>query len=517
MLPVLTPDQARAWDLAAEAAGRPLRMLMENAGRAVAQWIHSSKFEDAMRGVLVLTGAGNNGGDGWVAARQLHLHAFPVTVVEIAAPDAGIAAQARRDALDDGVQLLAPDAPWPQVGVVIDAMLGSGAHGPPRQPFADTVQRVAGMDAHLVAIDGPTGLDLATGVDHGALRVATTITFGGFQRGHVMARDVVGDVYVMEVGHPAPDPRVPTWIDLDWATQHVPVFAADTHKAERGRVVVIGGESGMTGAARLAARSAFAGGAGLVELVVPEELLAEVRGGEIEALVKGHPLRAPLQANLRDALEHSDAVVIGPGLGREPERAEFVLEVIAASRLVVVDADGLTVLAPHREALARLTHDRAVILTPHRGEFRTLFGEYHHLVAEDPWAAATMAAEASGATVLLKGVPTIVAHPGQAARTITDGNPGLATGGSGDVLAGLIGSLLGQRFEAIDAASMGACLLGLAADFAIAELNVHTMRPLDVIATINDAWRYLTYRKDPDDGQMHTILVRGFLEPPARR
>ncbi len=412
MIPILTPAEAKAWDEAAEAAGRPLRMLMEVAGRAVASEI-CAQFDDAMsHGVLVVTGGGGNGGDGWVTARALHVRGVKVAVVEAVTPTAGPAADARRVALEDGVRLITSGERWPSAGVVVDAMLGTGARGAPGGDVATMIQWLRSLDIPRVAIDGPSGLDLETGIDHGALPASSTITFGGFRRGHLIARDLVGEVLVFDVGHPQPQPSLPLWIDSAWAKSIVRPFAARIHKGDRGRLAVIGGTPGMTGAARLAARSAFAGGAGVVHVVVPDQAVSDIALAEPDVLVSGHPFTTPLQESLVELLYRVDAVVIGPGLGREPGRAEFVLAVLEHSRRALVDADALTVLAPHREQLAKLAADRELLLTPHVGEFRTLFPECADGVATNPWDRAATAAELSGATVLLKGVPTVVAQTG---------------------------------------------------------------------------------------------------------
>lgn len=486
MVPVLTPEQCQAWDRAAEAAGRPLRMLMETAGRAVARAVVQHHGEAARGGVLVACGPGNNGGDGWVAARALHCHGHRVAVVESAAPAAGIAAEARRAALEDGVPLLDADAPWPAVTLLVDALLGTGASGAPRGTVATLTARLASLSLPVVAVDGPTGLDLATGEDHGALRAATTVTFGGPRRGHLRARDAIGNLVVSEIGFPRADPAWPRLVDRCWAAAHLPGFASNVHKGDRGRVVIVGGSEGMSGAARLAARAAFAAGAGLVHVVTTPASASDLSTAEPDLQVRGHRFAAPLDPELIALLSGADAVVIGPGLGRDGGRADFVLAVLGHARRAVLDADGLSVLAGAAASLDGATAG-PLILTPHPGEYRTLFAD---LAAEldDPWNAASAASVASGATVLLKGVPTVVATGAEAPLTIAAGNPGLATGGSGDVLSGIIGALLGAGVEPHVAAAAGAQALGDAADLAAARVGVRGMRPMDVIGALPEVW-----------------------------
>ena len=376
------------------------------------------------------------------------------------------------------------------------------------------VARLASLGLPVLAIDGPTGLDLETGIDHGALPAVSTVTFGGYRRGHLLARDVVGKVMVEEIGHPAADPDWPRCVDQRWARSQRLRFAAAAHKGDRGRIVVVGGAPGMTGAARLAARSAFAAGAGVVHVVVPDEAMSDIALAEPDVLVFGHRFATPLSEALQRLLVSADAVVIGPGLGRDAGRADFVLAVLAAARRTVIDADALTVLAGRRSELADLARSRPVVLTPHRGEFRTLFGEYADVAATDPWTAAAESASATGATMLLKGVPTVVAHHGEAVLTVASGNPGLATGGSGDVLSGLVGVFLAQGLSPLVASAVAAEALGEAASVAAQEHGPRTMRPMQVIAALAEVWKQWAHSDAPQEGEEFPELYLAELLPP---
>lgn len=462
---------------------------MESAGRAVARSVVERFGSAAGQGILVAVGPGNNGGDGWVAARALHLGGWGVWVAECGTPPEGIAAEARTMALADGVRAVDASGPWPGVGLVIDALLGTGARGAPREPMARLIARLAESHLPVIAVDGPTGLDLATGVDHGVLAAVLTVTFGGVRRGHLLARDDCGELLVAEIGLPPPPPEWPRLVTPSWAAGHLPPLAAAAHKGTRGRVVIVGGGDGMTGAARLAARAAFAAGAGLVHLVAPAESMATLRTAEPDMQTLAHPFAAPLSPQLLDLLDRADAVVIGPGLGRAAGRADFVLAVMAASGALVIDADALVALDGAVSELALLASERPTVLTPHVGEFRTLFPSLATGLEVDPWSAAAQASTAAGATVLLKGVPTVVASPDGAMLTVAAGNPGLATGGSGDVLSGLIGALLARKLPADVAAAVGAQALGEAADHAARRIGARMLRPMDVVAAAGDVWR----------------------------
>lgn len=474
-------------------------MLMESAGRAVAGVILDGHREAARGGVLVACGPGNNGGDGWVAARTLHLLGVAIRVVDSGQPSDGIAAEARRAALDDGVVTIDADAPWPAVGLVVDALLGTGASGTPRPPIASMLTRLASLGHPVLAVDGPTGLDLGTGIDHGALRADATVTFGAVRRGHLLARDLVGDLTVAEIGLPAAAPEWPVLATGRWAASQVPAFASDVHKGDRGRVVIVGGSPGMSGAARLAARAAFAAGAGLAFVVVPPEGARELASAEPDLQVRAHQFVGEPDAELAALLERADALVIGPGLGRDEGRAAFVLAMLAHSRRAVIDADALIVLAPQRDELRRLAAERTVVLTPHAGEFAALFPEHAGSSAHDPWRAAEAASDRVGGTVLLKGVPTVVAAGKAPVITVAAGNPGLATGGSGDVLSGLVGAFLAAGMAPQVAAAVAAQALGDAADTAAARHGVRAMRPMDVIAALTDTWSQ--WREMPGEPQ----------------
>jgi NAD(P)H-hydrate epimerase len=246
---------------------------------------------------------------------------------------------------------------------------------------------------------------------------------------------------------------------------------------------------GLTGAARLAARAAFAAGAGLIHVAAPEPAVATLSTTEPDIQTRVQPLDGPLTPEVEALIRGAGAVVIGPGLNRSPGRAELVLAAAAAARAVVLDADALTVLQGQLPAIRSLAGTRPLVLTPHLGEFRTLFPDLANLAAVDPWQAAGQATRATGAFLLLKGVPTVVATPFGHGWTVAAGNPGLATGGSGDTLSGLIATFLAQGLDTCEAAALGAQVLGRAADLAAARHSARALRPLDVIAAFPDLWR----------------------------
>lgn len=471
---------------------------MESAGRAVAALLTTRFPRPVRQGVLVAAGPGNNGGDGWVVARALAALDLPVWVVGPAAPGSELCRLNARLAREAGVREVDPNGPWPTVGVVVDALLGTGATGAPRAPFAELLARIDELALPVVAVDGPTGLDLDTGVSHGAIRTTLTITFGGYRRGHLLARDEVGDLAVVDVGFAAPDPAWPRFFSESDAARVAMPLPGASHKGTRGRVVIVGGDAGMTGAARLAGRSAFAGGAGLVHVIAPAESVATLATAEpdLQTTVSGFDR---LSDQARALLGRADAVVVGPGLGRAPGRAEFIESVARATGApLVLDADGLVAFAGRPEALRALGGSRPLVITPHAGEFRALFPALAADLATDPWRVAAEAAAVIGGVVLQKGVPTVVAGDGAGVVTVAAGNPGLATGGSGDTLAGLLAAWLGQGLPPVTAAALAARALGDAADFAARRFTARGARPMDVIAALPDVWRlYDMHRRAP--------------------
>jgi hydroxyethylthiazole kinase-like uncharacterized protein yjeF len=487
-IPVLTPEQSNTWDRLAVSAGVELATLMENAGRAVAL-VLADRYAHLLRtGVLIAAGPGNNGGDGWVVARALHRVEVPVWVTSTGS-GSELRERMARLGRADGVREVASDGPWPSVGLAVDALLGTGAAGAPRPAVAALLARILDLEIPVVAVDGPTGVDLLSGIVHGATRADVSVTFGGARRGHLLARDEVGSLVVVDIGHPPPEPAWPSVVTdiqaVDWQRR----LRARDHKGDRGRVVVVGGAPGMTGAVRMAARAAFAAGAGLVHAVAPPATVAALVQAEPDLQTFAQPFDQPPTRELLELVARADCVAIGPGLGREEGRHTFVIALVEAARAAVLDADALVAFAGAAAELGSLAGGRPLVLTPHPGEFRTLFPALASVRELDPWAAATSAAEATRATILLKGVPTVIASGTGPVLTIVAGNPGLATGGSGDVLTGLVATGLAHGLEPGAAAGFGAQALGRAADMAARRHTARSLRPMDVVHAFPDLWR----------------------------
>ncbi len=489
-IPVLSASEAAAWDSAARTQYRvPSRVLMETAGRAVVE-VLVAEFPAAIPGgVLVAAGAGNNGGDGWVIARALHAVGIPVWVTAVD-PKTDDAIDNRALARLDGVRELGREEAWPQAAVAVDALLGTGAAGPAKGDALALAERVAAYGAPILAVDGPTGLDLTSGEAHGPVHARMTVTFGGPRRGHLLAREWCGKVVVVDIGFPPADGAWPLFVTDMWAAERLPRLAPQMHKGDRGRVCVIGGADGMSGAALHAARAALAAGAGLVKLVAARETIAAAQASLPDLLTVESSLGETLEPTVAEAVDWADAVVLGPGLGRVDVREQFVAQILSRRAIpTVVDADALHYLHQPPPTSTDL-HQRSLVCTPHLGEFRALAGDaLADEAANDRWSAAGRAAAKLKCTVLLKGVPTVIADLRGPHHVVASGNPGLATGGSGDLLAGFIGAFLARGTPPAEAAALGAHALGRAAELGARQWTARSLRPADVLAALPEVWR----------------------------
>lgn len=457
-LRVLTLKRMYEADAAAREAGVPGRVLMENAGRAVAEAVRARW---SPRPVAVLCGPGNNGGDGFVAARALAEGGWPVRLACLAEREA-LSGDARHhaDLWDGPVEPLA-DFRLAESELVVDALFGAGLARPLEGVAARALEAVGTRP--VVAVDVPSGVQGDTGQALGPVApAALTVTFCRLKPAHLLypGRALCGDIVLRDIGLPEavldglPDDiahNAPAlWIDdFPWARW-------DRHKYARGHVLVLGGPR-MTGAARLAARAAQRCGAGYVTLAAPDEAKTVYRVA-LESIVV-QPFRDT--AGFRDMAvsERVSAVVLGPGIGLTPATREKVTACLGARKPCVLDADALSVFEGAGELLGTHVHARTV-LTPHEGEFKRLFPDLTH---PSKLVRARSAAARLGATVLLKGPDTVVAAPDGTAWINTHASPDLAIAGSGDVLAGMIGGLMAGGMAPFKAAAAAAWLHGDAA------------------------------------------------------
>jgi NAD(P)H-hydrate epimerase len=461
---LLSPQQMGSADRAAPAAGVPGVRLMEAAGAAVARAVQERW---APTRVLVLCGPGNNGGDGFVAARLLRDAGWPVRVALWGSRDAlhGDAAWAA-DSWGGPVEPAVPGS-LDGAGLIVDALLGAGLSRAPADELQALIDAVNAAAVPVCAIDVPTGLDGASGRCPGAaIRADLTVTFCRRKPGHLLlpGRALCGALACADIG--MPDAALESIVPEAYAnhpdlwSEAFPWPRSDGHKYHRGHVLAVGGER-MTGASRLACLAAARIGAGLVTLAVPPAAWAIQAGALASVMVEALPPDGALARALADP--RRNALLIGPGLGREPRGKSQVLELLASGRSCVLDADALSVFSGQPDALLQALHAQCV-LTPHEGEFARLFGPVTDGAGGGKLRRARDAARRSGAVVVLKGADTVIAAPD--GRCIINDNapPTLATAGSGDVLAGCIVGLLAAGMPALEAACAAVWLHGLAAD-----------------------------------------------------
>jgi len=462
---VTTAAEAEARDAQAIVSGTPSRTLMRRAGEAAAAEI-ARAYPDALSApITIYVGAGNNGGDGWVVARSLAERGARVFVYEVGEPRSEESKEARARALP-----LASRGESPDSRLVVDALLGIGAKGEPHGDVAACIARIATMHANgaaVVAIDVPSGLDADTGDTTGAVNADLTLTFGTLKRGLAIARGHTGRIVVMDIGlgHQPSGDAAPRLVDARWARAQVPPISAEAHKGTRKKLIIIGGDMGMAGAPMLAARAAMRSGIGMVRLVVCRGNLPVVQSAVPEAPAHAWPENADeVQTTITS---WADAVVIGPGLGATFGSRALVERVLQGFRgPVVLDADALNVFAEEVEQLGVLIGDRAALLTPHPAEFARLLGVHiNDVLAQRFEIGATLAAR-TGASVLLKGVPTVVSSPAGARLVSCAGTPVLAAAGSGDLLSGIAGTLIAQTGDAHSAGAFAAWVHGRAAEIA---------------------------------------------------
>jgi NAD(P)H-hydrate epimerase len=487
---VASAAQAAARDRAAIDDGIPSRALMQRAGAAAAGEIARRYGDRLARGVAVFAGPGNNGGDAWVVAGALAAAGVDVRVTcvgEPRTPDARAERELARSLVEEG-------APGGGEGVVVDGLLGTGSSGPPRGPIADAAAAIESLrrsGAAVVALDVPTGIDATTGAGERGVRAELTVTFGTMKRGLLVARGACGTLVVVDIGlgaHATIDDGAPELLSARWVADRVPAIRADSHKGTRRRVVIVGGGPGMAGAAVLAARAAVRSGVGMVRVLVAPPSLPVVQTAAYDALAGAWP-------ESDEALDElvgrwADAVLLGPGLGRTPQSRELVERVLGRwSGPVVLDADALNVFEGRGDDLASLVGDRPALLTPHVTEFARLAGGTAQDALDRRFDAGGELARRVGATVLLKGVPTVVTDPTGRSVVSAVGTPVLAAAGSGDLLAGIAATLLAQLGDPLAAGGCAAWVHGRAAEIANAGRSVRGITLDDVARALPEAWR----------------------------
>ena len=490
----VTPAEMAVFDRRAIEGGTPGDVLMERAGAEIAA-AASGMITPADGQIHVWCGPGNNGGDGLVAARLLHEQGYDVCVVMAARPGHSLShdCQGNLGRYLQGKGCVIPPGRLDELttlpGLVVDALLGTGFHGELEGLFADCARRMGAFHCPVLAVDTPSGVNGTTGeVDPLAIRANVTVTLAAPKIGLLLppAAGMTGMLFCSDIGiriDPAPSREIAGVRELRVLLPDRPV---DAHKGTFGKLLMVGGSEGMPGAPQLMAMGALRSGVGLATLAVPLTAASGVTGRIPEIL---HSFFRPGEpSDLPDQGKYS-AAALGPGLGSSPETNRIVSFVMDSWDIpLVLDADGLNVLSSPIEQLRK--YAGPLILTPHPGELA-------RLVDIDPgnpisrMEGAEKLASYTDAVVLLKGKPSFVFGPRGRCSLVPFGNNGLATGGSGDVLSGIISSMLAQGLAPMDAVVLGASVHGLSADILLGRMSGRSILPSDVANGLGEAFRFI--------------------------
>lgn len=514
---ILSAEAMREVDRAAiEELGLPGLVLMENAAIGVADAIGEVYAE--AESAAIFCGPGNNGGDGLAVARHLAARGYAVEVFLVNGRPGPLSLRG-----DAGTQLAVCrklELPIRDVGpeddlapviaaardcdLVVDALFGTGLARPLEGVYAALVEALNELPLPRVAVDLPSGLNGSRADVFGpCVRADLTVTFAAPKRAHVFppAAEAVGELIVTDLGFPpelvekAPEEGGPIHLLLaEELAGLLPPRAAATHKGDYGHALIVAGSPGKAGAAILAARAAVRAGAGLVTAAVPRPILDVVDLGSIESMTLPLPagdagqLAEEAAAMALAAAEGKDAVAVGPGLG--PDAAPAIRRLVGECPLpLVLDADGINAFAGRAAELAK--RQAPTVLTPHPSELGRLLGLATADVQADRVAAARRAAAETGAVAVLKGHQTLVATAGGAVWVNPTGNAGMATGGTGDVLTGLLAGLLAQGLDPLDAARLGVYLHGLAGDLAVVLQGEPSLAAGDLLDALPQAFSRL--------------------------
>jgi len=479
--------------------GIPGVVLMESAGRACAEAIIGRFGRGSRKCALIFAGKGNNGGDGYVIARLLKKAGWEAQVVVLAAPESISGDAAVNLALldSDGV-IFAPGGAAPhrelfrRATMVVDALLGTGVKSDVTGVYAEAISLINASGLPVFAVDIPSGVDAAAGRVLGtAVRADLTVTFALAKLGNVVSpgAELCGTLQVADIGIPRElldeAPGV-AFTDCAAAAMLVRPRSPLAHKGSCGHTLIVAGATGKTGAAAMAANSAVRTGSGLVTLAVPgavnpviEVKTTEAMSVPVEDHGRGYLPAGALPFLLRFAAG-KDAAAVGPGIGGARSTVYLVHSLVAELPIpLVLDADALNAVARSPELLLQ-RRERVTVLTPHPGEMARLVGATVPDVERDRIGAARAFAARYGVHLVLKGAGTVVAAPDGSVAINGSGNAGMASGGMGDVLTGILVSLLGQGYPPFEACRLGVFLHGLAADLVAAERGMAGMKASDV-------------------------------------
>lgn len=523
---ILTASEMGEADRASVAAGVSVRILMQNAGSAVARFCMRHSAEEGL--VVVLCGKGNNGGDGMVAAAELAETGRPVRLALLGAVAdvKGDAADALRFAREqDGIEFVeiadegSLETALEDASLILDAIVGTGFKPPLRGLAAAARDLVAARKTPVVAVDLPSGWDADSTAmrAEAAFRADAVVTFAAPKLAHVFGHltpgDVFGPVVVAPIG--TPDEAIQSSTQLHWSGSAKSVAekprGIDGNKGRFGHVLILGGAFGKAGAPSMASLAALRSGAGLVTAAVPREIVPTVAAVTPELMLQGLTADNGLALSqlepdaLEGLLKGISVVGIGPGLGQEGSTPEFVRSFIERVTLpLVLDADALNAIAGRSDWLKQIAskpdakgNRRVIVMTPHPGEMARLVGMTVKEVEADRIGLARRFATEHGVILVLKGWRTLIAHPDGRIAVNTTGNPSMAKGGSGDILTGIVSAMLAQyKEDPAQAVEAAVFLHGLAGDFAAVTQDEHTVLATDTVGHLWEAFRARTADED---------------------
>lgn len=498
---VLTNEQMRIVEGAFVEAGGSYLWLMENAGHAVFRGMlrHENSFSG--KSCIILCGNGNNGGDGFVVARYLAESGANVICILInGMPKSKQSLEMYDRLLDAGVTFYSIAGNKTEINmllkksnIIVDAMFGIGFKGVFPEDVSFLAQSANKSRARVYSIDIPSGINSDTGaVCENAVEAYATFVIGTFKYAHVMhyEKDYLGILEVLDIGLPevaydAIDCHTYS-IDRRYVYSRLKKRSKYSNKGDHGKLLCISGSMGMSGSAKLVAQSAYRSGAGYVYLACPKSIVTSISSALTEPIIVPLPetmvgsISATSILPLLDFVKHTSACVIGPGLRNNQDTVEITKEMIKNSRCpLIIDADGINAVASDIDILWARKSD--IVLTPHPGEMGKLIDKSPSYVNSNRIEIAREFAQKYGVVLVLKGTNTIVASSKGEVYISMTGNAGLAKAGSGDILTGLIGSLVAQGYKPIQASIMGVFLHGLAADYTAARLSFHSMMASDVL------------------------------------
>lgn len=491
----------------------PGLVLMENAGLGVVRVVEEALQTIDGRRITILCGKGNNGGDGFVVARHLLNRGHDVST-GLVGDQSGVKGDALtnlRAAEGSGIEILTIESKrdLKRLGhgdLIVDALLGTGVSGRVTGFLGDVIEWINDAPAPVVSVDLPSGLHSDDGkVEGPCVRADFTATMAELKRGLVMppGREQAGEITVVDIGSPefvTQSVDVRTFLlEADDIVVRLPARPASAHKGVFGKVLIVAGSPGLTGAAALASMASLRVGCGLTILGTPrnlnpvlEEKLTEVMTRPLPESSRG-TLSLEGEQEIRELISWADVLAIGPGLSTVPETSELIRKLVVESTIpTVIDADGLNAFEGHANLLDDARQNR--ILTPHYGELSRIIDVPIEKIQENPVEYARECAARFKSILVLKGAPTVIAVPGTGVFINSTGNSGMATAGSGDVLTGMVVGFLGQGISPADAAFCGVFLHGVAGDAAAELKGERTMVAGDLIECLDQAFRRIECR-----------------------